>query len=199
VIDRARAGTLAALALLLAGCGGGATASSTPDRPGATPTVPRTPAVGQPAATLSRAARAPSAAARMVCDEEIRTAVATLAAPAVPVVTSTWRAPVFTCTYRLSGRSLLVDVREAGSAKAAVADLGRLRRQARSPRTITGAAGFGLPGFETPDGVVAFAKDDKTLHIDARGLAAHTGDARQTPSQVAYQLASDILGCWTGG
>jgi hypothetical protein len=60
-------------------------------------------------------------------------------------------------------------------------------------------ASFGLPGFETPDGVVVFAKDDKTLRVDARHLAAHTGASRQTPSEVAYQVASDILGCWTGG
>jgi hypothetical protein len=135
----------------------------------------------------------------MVCSSEIRAAVSTLVAPATAVGTATWRAPDFSCTYRLPGHVLVVEVREAGTAAGALADLRRRRRQALSPRTITGLASFGLPGFQSDDGEVVFAKDDKTLRVDARDLPARSGRFRQTRGQIAYQVASDILSCWNGG
>ena len=51
--------------------------------------------------------------------------------------------------------------------------------------------------FESSDGVVSFAKDDKTLTVDARGLSGRALPAGQSRRDTAYQIASDILGCWT--
>jgi hypothetical protein len=41
-------------------------------------------------------------------------------------------------------------------------------------------------------------KDDKTLQVDTTGPPARIGQHDQTPADLAYEVASDILGCWNG-
>ena len=43
-----------------------------------------------------------------------------------------------------------------------------------------------------------FLKDDKTLEVDPRGLPSGLGPNRLSRGDFAYQLATDVLGCWTG-
>ncbi|MEO6821546.1 MAG: hypothetical protein ABI468_03435 [Candidatus Nanopelagicales bacterium] len=63
---------------------------------------------------------------------------------------------------------------------------------------LSGLASLGLPAFETPNGMVAFLKDDKTLQVDASAMTSLIGPQRLTRSGVAYQIATDVLACWNG-
>lgn len=139
----------------------------------------------------------PSPAALMVCDTEIRSDVRTLfRLPEQPAPQASWHAGIYQCRYALPHGRLAIAVSEDGTHRAALARLTTARHHATSPRTISGLASFGLPAFETPDGVVMFVKDDKTLTVDARALPAAGTPDRQSRGDVAYQIASDILSCW---
>ena len=37
-----------------------------------------------------------------------------------------------------------------------------------------------------------------TLRVDATGLPAVFGTQKQKRTDLAYEIASDVLGCWTG-
>ncbi len=41
-----------------------------------------------------------------------------------------------------------------------------------------------------------FLKDDKTLTVDATRLPATNGPADLSRSDLAYQIATDVIGCW---
>ena len=41
-------------------------------------------------------------------------------------------------------------------------------------------------------------KDNETLTVDATGLPAVFGSQQQKRTDLAYEIASDVLGCWTG-
>ena len=185
----------AVLAAAGALAGWSATAATT-DRPApeADSRVASQPA--SPPAEPAPAVAKPSAAALMVCDKEIRDDVRTLfrlAQPPKP--TATWRNSVYHCRYALPHGRLTISVSEDGTHQAALARFTAARRRASGNRAIEGLASFGLPAFETA-GLVMFAKDDKTLVVDARGLPARATPDGQAREDIAYQFASDILSCW---
>lgn len=139
----------------------------------------------------------PSAAAQMICSDEIRTAVASmLQLPTTPTPTSTYVNQLFTCTYHLSDGPLVLSVQDTEGIPAAHSYFEFLRRTLPSSQTLTGLASLGLPAFQTPTGAVVFLKDDKTLKVDATALPLRTGPNGQTRTDVAYQIATDIIGCW---
>ena len=64
-------------------------------------------------------------------------------------------------------------------------------------KSLVGLASLGFPSYQTPNGSVVFRKEDNVLRVDAgglRGLAAR----QTTQTRFAYQIATDILACWTG-
>ena len=50
----------------------------------------------------------------------------------------------------------------------------------------------------SPTGTVVVIKDSQTLTVDATGLPAVFGAEDQKRTDLAYEVASDVLGCWTG-
>lgn len=206
-LARATAGrlrTAAALVLVvgLAGCAG-----THPARIGAPAVPPAAPAAASGTATASPAARpaarpaapGPSASARMVCSDEIRTAVATLVGlPTPPARRTSWAPPVFRCTYQLPAGPLVASVREAGSSAAARRLLDAGRRATPGAERLPVVQGLGLPAYSAPDGTVVFAKDDTTLTVDPSGLPATVGTSARTRADLAYTVATDVLGCWSG-
>jgi hypothetical protein len=168
-----RAGLLA-VPLLLAGCAG----ADAGDQPAAT-----TP--GQPSET-----------AAMVCGDDVVGDVSrALALPAPPATTATWADPLFTCDYDLPMGPLVLSVQDSSTPAAALeyfddqqAELG-----GASP-----AAGLGERAVATPTGTVVVVKDAMTLTVDATGLPEVFGDNDQRRSAFAYEVASIVLGCWTG-
>ena len=59
-------------------------------------------------------------------------------------------------------------------------------------------AGLGTHAYRTPSGVVGLVKDNVTLTVDATGLPAVFGAQGQKRTDLAYEVASVVLGCWTG-
>ncbi|WP_194908587.1 hypothetical protein [Catenulispora rubra] len=141
----------------------------------------------------------PSASALMVCDTEIQNAVETiLAATPAPTTTATWTDHLYTCTYHLGSGTLVLSVKESPDAASANTYLSALQHQLGSTTPLTGSEGLGNPGFQNAAGNVVVLKDDKTLHVDATGLPATSGASKLSRADVAYEVTTDILGCWTG-
>lgn len=186
---RIRALGLAAVAATLSACGAAH----------ATDAIRSTPPTNALASSAVQDASAPSSSARMICGSETRHNVATLLAlPAPPTASTTWVDHVYTCTYHLAQGPLVLSVHEAGSVPAARSYFDALRDHLGTTHALRGAAGLGLPAFETAAGNVVFLKDDKTLQVDGTQLPRNVERSQRTPTDLAYTLATDILGCWSG-
>jgi hypothetical protein len=58
--------------------------------------------------------------------------------------------------------------------------------------------GLGADGYAPADGIVLLRKDNDVLVVDASGLPPVFGSNEQHRADLAFELATDILGCWTG-
>jgi hypothetical protein len=147
---------------------------------------------------MTQAAAGPSASALMVCGPEIQSAVTTaLGLHTPPTTTATWVDHLYTCTYHLPSGQLVLSVEEAPDATAANAYFTALRQQLGSTRPLTGTEGLGNPGYESAGGTVVILKDGKTLKVDATGMLATSGPNMTSRADLAYEIATDILGCWS--
>jgi len=181
----ARSCALLALPAILAGCAG---------EPAASPAA--APAAAPHAGTIADAA-GPPASALMVCNDDIRSKVQqALDLPSQPHTSATWADSVYTCTYDLPMGPMTLAVRVLpGGAQAAA-------RLAADQKTATGAealAGLGERAWGTPVGNAEVLKDNQILVVDTTGLPAVFGASQQKRTDFAYEVASDVLGCWTGG
>jgi hypothetical protein len=133
----------------------------------------------------------------MVCGTEIRMDVQTLLGlSSPPPSTSSWSDAHYRCTYHLAEGPLVVEVKEAGSPAGARSAFSDLQQHLGMTQPLHGLDSLGLPALQTRTGIVAFVKDDKTLEVDATGLPARIG--HRDRSDLAYTVATDILGCWNG-
>jgi hypothetical protein len=150
-----------------------------------------------PAHSSSTAADAtPPANASMVCGDEIRGKVQqVLQLPALPTVHSTWVKQVFTCTYDLPVGPMVLTVQVAPTKTAADAAF-----QARQKATAgaTSLDGLGEHAYATPDGTTTVIRDAMTLTVNTTKLPAVFGAQQQKRTDLANEIASDVLGCWTG-
>lgn len=180
---RLRIAALIAAPLLLAGCAAadaGTTAS--------TSTVTSHP--------VTTSAAKPPANASMVCSDEIRGKVQqVLKLPALPPVHATWIKQVYTCTYDLPVGPMVLTVHVAPTKSAANAAF-----EARQAATAgaTGLIGLGEHAYATPDGTATVIKDAMTLTVDTTALPPVFGAEQQKRTDLADEIASDVLGCWTG-
>jgi hypothetical protein len=147
----------------------------------------------------SPAAGVPSASARMICGREIRRDVAMIMGlPSPPAAAATWAGHLYTCVYQFRGGRIVLSVKDAPDVAAARTYFSALVRHLRSASALTGLPSLGLPAYQSTAGIVVFRKDDKTLEVDAAGLPAQAGPDHQTREALAYAIAADVLGCWTG-
>lgn len=137
----------------------------------------------------------PSEAAGMICDGQVATAVAaTFRLDGNVTPSSTWDAPMFTCTYEIDGAPLVLSVHDTADVAAGEAHYAELQRTLEAD-DIEGLLGLGLPSFSDDEGVVAFLRDGKTLVVDATALP--NGFAGEmTRNEAAYAIATAVLGCW---
>lgn len=198
-------GTLAVASLLMTGCA--ATGSNSPQSP--SPQASHTMADGT---TMSGAehgghgehppehqnAHGPSEAARMVCTGQVVQSVGDVLgledelSPA-----SSWDKPMFTCTYEIDGKPLVLSVHDATSETDGKKHFTELQKSIDNAKTIKGMLGLGMPSFSTDDGIVAFLRDGKTLLVDATALPDGLGpNGIKTQHDAAYALASAVLVCW---
>ena len=172
--------------LLLAGC-----ASVTAAAPPAAPTP-----VAQSPQAASSAAGAPSAAALMICGEDIRGKVQqVLKLRSPPIPTATDAGGVYTCTYALPAGPMVLSVTQSASVPAARAHFAAAGRTLRAPHPLLG---LGAGAVADDLGTALVVKDDLTLRVDATALPAVFGPQDQHRTDLAFEIASDVLGCWTG-
>jgi hypothetical protein len=145
---------------------------------------------------MTRGADAPSAPAAMVCSEEVRGFLRTiLDTKAIPAGTPRWHSPVFDCAYALRVGPLRLSVHEATDDAATTATVRRLRAELGGGPSVIG---LGADGYAPADGIVLLRKDNDVLVVDASGLPPVFGSNEQHRADLAFELATDILGCWTG-
>lgn len=188
--------------LVLSGCG----SSPVTAESGPTVSVTAPPSVDAGTASPSAsplsdipiaAAGGPSAAALMVCSNEIQEKVVTiLALASAPDATMSWADRLFTCTYALPGGSLVLSVKEAADQASAHASFEDQQRSTAEAAPIEGLANLGLQSFQTPNSA-AFAKDNFVLTVDATALPETLGPHQVTRAAFAYQLATTVLACWS--
>lgn len=202
---RTRAGALiAAGAVLLAGCASSQAATDPPakstppsQRMTAGMVMPDGSTMGAGGTNSTTAAQdGPSAAEKMICGSETRTDIAEiLGLKSPPRTTSTWVDHRYTCTYDLPMGTFVVSVKRSADPAAARVYFTHLRTTLGATRTL---AGLGTGSYGTAGGKVVLIKDNDTLTVDATRLPAVFGSQGSKRFDFAYQLASDILGCWTG-
>lgn len=177
---------------------GTSTSVSTPAAPPSS-SSPSSDTPGMPAMPgMTQTDAGPSASALMVCGPEIQKAVATaLALDTPPTTTTTWTDHLYTCTYHLPTGQLVLSVKESPDSAAANAYFAGLRQQLGDAHPLTGAQGLGNPGYESAGGTVVILKDGKTLKADATGMPATSGPAKTSRMDLAYEITTDILGCWS--
>jgi hypothetical protein len=200
---RGWAALVAASAVLLAGCASSAGADqparmTRPSGTAMTPgmVMPDGSTMGAMTTTSRSQQSGPSAAALMVCSDETRAAIAqVLALPDRPTATATWREHTYTCSYRLPAGSFVLSVTESADGAAAGRYLADVRRRLG---TTSDLAGLTEGAFGTAAGNVLLRKDNDVLQVDATALPAVFGTQGQKRTDFAYEIASDVLGCWTG-
>lgn len=138
----------------------------------------------------------PSAAALMICARETRQSIATvLKLRSVPTPAARWTNPTYTCTYDLPQGRFVLSVRESATHAAATGYADQLRHHLHGVHSL---AGLSDNAYGTSDGTVVVVKGADTLRVDTTALPAQFGSERQKRVDFAYEIASDILGCWTG-
>lgn len=190
--SRVAAGALGAV-LLLAGCGARNASSQT-----SAGVVTRAAAAQPSNPTPSSSSRpaAPSATAQMVCGPQIQGSVVqalklTKLVPPKP----TWHDSRYSCVYQLPMGPMTLSVQQSASDAAANAYFATLRPTFGKTSSMIG---LGTQSYGTDTGIVVVVKDDKTLVVDTTKLPAVFGPEHQKRTDLAYEIASDVLGCWTG-
>lgn len=218
VATRQLAPLLAGL-VLLAGCasaksaapGGAASASQTSMQPGMSTKAgtSMTPGMVMPdgstmgAATSAPApktsasvAAKPSASALMICSADVRGDLAeVLAMKQIPAGRHTFANGRYTCTYRLADGPLLLSVQDEPDAAATTKYFRTLRDRLGMTAPLDG---LGEGAYGTDDGTVVLRKDNHVLRVDASRMSAVIGRQHAKRNDFAYEVATVILGCWTG-
>ena len=146
--------------------------------------------------TSAPAASKPTATALMVCSDDIKGKVKqVLALPGLPPTTASFANAIYTCAYHLPVGPLVLSVQHADSKLAAHAYYTAMRSSLGSTEPLLG---LGDEAFGSAGGVAVVRKDNETLVVDARGVPAVFGSNQQKRTDLADEVASDVLGCWTG-
>lgn len=178
----------AACAILLSGCATGTSSAelAAPDEAG----------VEHGAHDGHASGNGPSETARMICSENIQGSVAAVyGLSQIPPYADSYSEGLYSCNYGVPGGLLELSVMESPDEAVAKDHAETMRGSYSSAEDITGIANLGLYAYRTPDGVVVFVKDNMTLTVDATQTLpdAETG---MSQSQVAYQVATNVLACW---
>jgi hypothetical protein len=155
-------------------------------------------APGETMAGMSAAPAAdqPSKAAKMVCSADMQGQVKLVLKLAKPApVTTRWQDQRYGCTYALPMGPLVMSVQQSEDKAAARGYFEALRRRLGRTEPL---AGLGESAYATTTGIAVVLKDNLTLQVDATGLPPVFGPQQQRRTDLAYELASDVLGCWTG-
>ncbi len=195
------AGTVSAAAIAAApqspaSAGPASTAPPAKALPTAAPANPKPRNAAPATPSLGAKQEKPTAAALMVCGDDIKGKVKqVLALPTAPRVTSTFSNQIYTCTYHLPVGPMLLSVQHSPTKSSAQQYFSTLRRHLPPTRPLIG---LGDGAYATTTGVAVVIKDNETLTVDTTKLPAIFGTNQQHRTDLANEIASDVLGCWTG-
>jgi len=132
-------------------------------------------------------------ATREVCEPMVRESVpATVGLPLSGEPVSGVRGDTFSCRYGFAGGALDLSVRDLHTVSQARKYFRALRGQEGVEDALTGLA---QGGFTKADGSVVAMKDAMILTVDVTALPPTRADR----TGIAIDVASTVLGCWTGG
>ena len=176
--------------LLLAACGSsGKSAAPTTTAPaGPTTTVH----VAQPVGAK------PSKSAQMICEKEAIDAIEASATgvKTTSITTPTWNDHVYACDYMYPGGVKIgLSVKELSDAAETTAYFDSLATKLGKAKDVSD---LGQPAFQTHDGSIVIRKDYKVLTVDVSKLPAQFGVPVAPRGDVAINVASTLMGCWTG-
>jgi hypothetical protein len=134
----------------------------------------------------------PGRAAGEVCEPMVRDSVpATVGLPLAGEPTSAVRGDTFSCLYAFAGGKLDLSVRDLHT----ISQARKFFRDLRGREGVGDAlSGLAEGGFTKADGSVVAMKDAMILTVDVTALPPTQVDR----SGIAIDLASTVLGCWTG-
>ncbi len=182
--------------MLLAACGG----SSKPDAGGPGTTTGTNAGPSTTVHIKKAAENVPSESAKMICAAEAQKDIyeGAVGVKTVQPVTGKWdlATHTYSCDYVYpNGALIALSVREMSSDAETTAYFDELR-------TKLGHTGEPIPlgqgGFTTTNGSAVVRKDYKVLLVDVSKLPAQFGVPADTRANVALNVASTIMGCWTG-
>jgi hypothetical protein len=178
----ARPASFPALLILLAGCG-------------ATPPATGSPGPSPGRSNAGKLAGEPPASAAMICDADIKSKVREALSLAGPPSTEWhWSNGVYACDYYLPMGRMSLQVTVLTGARQA-----RTMFNADLARTLGARplVGLGERAFGTENGTVLVLKDNQVLVVDTTRLPQEFGANGQRRTDLAYEVASDVMGCWT--
>ncbi len=176
-----------AAVVTLGACGGGSSSSSSTS-------------VGtqqaQPASVTYKAAGAtPSVSAKMICEPEAITEIASaIEVNTTRVTTPTWVNHLYSCTYVYPNGSIVLSVKELANWADTTAYYDSLEKKYGVKQNINGLA---QGAFLAPNDDVVVRKDYKVLLVDVAGISQNFVPA-STRADVAQNIAATIMSCWSG-
>jgi hypothetical protein len=186
---------LVGLAVLTAGCGG-SSSTTTPPAPGGS-TVTTASGSENGTSHIARPVSAtPSKSAQMVCSPEAQQQIladATGVRVTQPV-TATWKDDLYSCRYMYGANFMVLSVKELANITETNRYFALLARQLGVSRNVP----IGPRGFVARNGSVVVQKDYKVLLVDVARLPQQFGEPIDSRENIALNVATAIIGCWTG-
>lgn len=155
---------------------------------------PTAPGQTKAGGSRTQAGSEPSKASKMVCTGRVPDTVRTVLNLSAPAPTSTsWQDQLYTCTYTLPMGKMVLSVKESASKPAARAYFDALRAKLGSTEPLLAV---GEQAYATKTGTAVVLKDSMTLRVDTTDLPAVFGPLQQRRTDLAYEMATVVMGCW---
>jgi len=131
----------------------------------------------------------------MVCSREVEIEVdANVGIKPVRPPTGTWSNHLYTCRYQYPTGTMVLTVKELSTAAETTRYFDGLLHTLGKAQLLT----LGQGAFTAKDDSAVVRKDYKVLRIDVTGLPKIFGKLSLPRFAIAANVASTILGCWTG-
>ncbi len=141
------------------------------------------------------AGKDPSKSARMICEPEARTDIASsLEVKETSVTKPTWHDHVYSCSYLYPQGKVALSVKELVNAEATTTYFDAILQKYGVTERLPG---FGQAAWILRNDDVVVRKDYKVLFVDVQGLPKQF-TPKQTRADVAKSIAAVVMGCWTG-
>ena len=108
--------------------------------------------------------------------------------------TATWEDNLYACRYVYGTNVMVVSVKELANKTETDAYVASLERQLGVTRNVP----IGPRAFLARNGSVVVQKDYKVLLVDVRDLPQKFGEPLDTRENITLNVATSIMGCWTG-